>query len=370
MKKNPLQFNPRHIFRAILRETTYHPDPKARTYLKEYAIDFYRRQQAKAAEDWPTWDPPEIARRETDLLRRARRFLSSTQAANNGHMLPFRRTLCLTYARKGPRRRILMRQIMAQPHSRHDKTSKLEEGESTSPSMTSRDWQPTPFFKALHNAQASVHRFFQVAKKLRPQSKFAPEIPKLTIWDRPLPGKRIQKNWQLWQSREARAVYPPLPHSEVEYIRSIAAGELTLQPVARRRAAKVPVFAPAQTLDDLQDEEGLNLLSDPPTRQRRPGRGQPHNFTPRHLQRTYAWLLLRCPMAVNPAPVPGKPDAPDIFGSASSAGPTDIFKPNGNAKKDEMVIGKKKPFIIWRHARKSVLHVQTVSGKAADDLFG
>jgi hypothetical protein len=365
--KNPLQFNARHIFRAILRETSYHPDPKARVFLKEYAIDAYRRQQAKAAVDWPTWDPPDIARRETNLLRRARRLLSSLRAANNGYLDPFRRSLQLTYGRIGQRKRMLMRQVMAQPPSADDDSAAQPgQAESTDLSMTSRDWRPTPFFHALHNTQASVHRYLQVPKRLRTQAAFEPDIPKATIWERPLPGKRIEKNWRLWLSREARAVFPPLPHVEVEYIRSIAAGEIVLQRVTRRSAAKVPVFATDEALDlTSAEEQGLNILADPVLRKRSKGRGPPHRLTPRYLQRTYAWLLLRCPMAHKPVPT----DAP---GSIGPTGSTDVFKSNaGNAKKDEILpLGKKAPLIEWQNARKGVLHVQTVSGKVADALFG
>ena len=354
--QNPLSCNALHIFRAILRETTYHPDPNARFFLRAYARDSFRHNAQKASDVFPAWEKVAVARRQTALLKRARNFQRTLERANQGYLDPFRKTLDWTYARKGPRRWHLMHGLMAEganpelQSSTPLKALPVSEtaggGASDIPPLVvtitrfSRDWKPPTLFRALEKSQAATASYIpSQSKRLKPAG---PSINPTTIWGRPTPGARIRKAKKQWYAHEASTLYPPLSTKEWERIHALAAGNDALKPVRRRPIASARVFADEEPAITTPAESPHDSLLAAPQKLGPWGhgrRGRPHALTPRFLRREYAWLLKHVPVAVAPA------------GDVEAA--------------------KQVPVFLWDSVRAgSAVQVEEVEGKVKEAMFG
>lgn len=395
-KKTPLHFHPLHIFRAILRETTYHPDPEARLYLKHHTRDAFRINKIKFAIHRQSWDPAYRRKREVALMRRARHFCYALQRANEGYLEPFRRTLSLTYARTGARRRQLMAQIMApfrdsESHSAATETAAAqddnsdgarlpaspihtgisfptrakgrsvlfpmepspsgffppaEESASSGPPAESTEaeaiHEPSrarppkkapPLFTALSTSQSSASSYIPSQTRT---NRSRPKLPTTTIWQRPLPASRIRNLTAKWYAKEASILLPPLPLPEWTHIRSIAAGSSPLTPRPRRAAATTQVFSPAPAPAELAS----SLLALP---QREAGyegkkRGNPHCLTARFVRRQYEWLLRHVPLQID-APKASSAPAPAATATAEAAAAGVVARPPDGAEQPQADAG-------------------------------
>ncbi|ETN37813.1 uncharacterized protein HMPREF1541_07436 [Cyphellophora europaea CBS 101466] len=358
--KTPLHFNALHVYRAILREATYHPDPHVRSYLRSYARDSFRTQKINFAIEFQDWTSVEKGRRETSLMRNARNFCQTIRRANDGYLNPFQKTLSLTYGRTGARRRQIMSALMAPATTETPPSTKTD---TNTPSTLDKDQAPhdqillstsqdslfanplfpgdvsgsttppepntfdsakvfhettagaprqskrplrKPFssmssisetFRALTAAQSAASAY--VPSQTRRITITGPNLPSTTIWKRPLTPKRIRNATKKWYAKTAQTLYPPLPTTEWEYIRSIAAGVTRLEPKSRRPQAAVCIFT---TVREPWKEPLRGLLDEPEKVARYEGKkmGNPHLMTPRWLQHRYEWLLRHTPVEVAP----------------------------------------------------------------------
>lgn len=329
--------HPLHLFRAILREAGYHPDPAARSYLSQYASNSFRDAKIKLATR-RKWTHEARLEREAVLLRNARQFLSILKRSNEGYLGPFRKTLSLTYGRTGQRRRPLMRQIMrirSEPKSQaleglpsyHPEVDFSTNGESKTETLdpvaiTSANphanpkkseiymygpgivaWPPRrhrpyttdeipPMFQALSISQKSAAS--NIPSQGRANKSKGDKLPETTIWGTPMPESRTRNAMLKWFASEAALLLPYLPPKEWVYIRDIALGTTRLTVPPRRPTSTTHIF----TTPDA--ERAPSLLAAPKGEPKYNGRkqGNPHKFTQRFLANQYEWLLRHVPLLI------------------------------------------------------------------------
>ena len=310
--KTPLHFNALHIYRSILRQITYHPDPQARSWLKQYAISSFWIAKDKSIHEFPSWPTPERASRETTLLKRARKFLSTVRSANNGSFEHFRRIIALAYGRHGPRRRELMHSIMARVDTPGDTQASSKSPPTKSPDVikSSSASIASPNFIALSRAQARNGSYIlEQTRTLRPQGP--KDFPATTIWNRPTPPARLARHRQKWYAHDAAILLPPLPIKDWHYIRNIAVQNIALAFPPIRKAGTTGVLThddpdtaysnPQQPAIDFFAplKRSLDPPNDKSTLTQQPGPRQGPFTRPRWLSRQYAWLLRHTPLAVH-----------------------------------------------------------------------
>lgn len=358
--KTPLHFNPIHIYRSILREASYHPDPNARTWLKQHASSSFRTNRDKLTKEYPKWTSIEKARKETHLLSRARKFQSLLHHANHACPFHFRRTLNLVYGRRGPRRRELMHHLMTvapkpelsstilpgqQPLQKSTdsaslptsilstapEASKPSPSATTTPSIAStspptppqqpqRQQQPQlpgpPHFHTLLYTQSAASAYIpSQSRALQVKGPKTP-LPATTIWNRPTPPQRAERHLQKWYAKEADTAYPPLSKPEWAIIRQIALGTVVLQtPALRARPSPLAGDGDGETRgEDWLAPLDRKLPGKTPYRRRSPA-DLKWRFMARWLRRQYAWLLRHVPLAL---PTVAATAAPAAAGSSTT----------------------------------------------------
>ncbi|WEW57019.1 hypothetical protein PRK78_002478 [Emydomyces testavorans] len=208
----------RHLYRSLLRECTYLPDPIATDYMRHYIRSGFRESVSTAR--IKGLKPIE----EFHLHRRFRKLLSLLHRANDGYLKPLERVLLLSYGRIGKRRRELMRPLLSS-----------EKGIPT----FNDDWKPPSTLLALVKDQSRQGTV--TALKIRRHIKvFEPPIPKENIWGRPTPFKRRVNIRRDWYGSLMESVLPMLPEQEWGILQDLATGRAPWTPPDRRKAPKVP----------------------------------------------------------------------------------------------------------------------------------
>src|SRR5271163_3977922 len=138
--------NPLHLLRSLLRECTYLPDPRARSYMHNYVLWSYRTYLPKPA----AWRKPIEFKRQVRLLHRGRKWLSMLQRANKGYLKPLEKVLMMSYGRTGKRKRELMQKLMApEPPQTSEEVATF-----SVPKPYVKDWKPPAKVDALMRSQA------------------------------------------------------------------------------------------------------------------------------------------------------------------------------------------------------------------------
>lgn len=247
MSKNPIQ-----LYRALLRESNYLLDQNARQYFQNHISSSFRRYLPKDPK-FPFCRPrSEAVIREESLLKRAFKLHSLLYRANHGDAKAFEKVAKLTYGREGKRRRELMGELMQE--SEANKVKQYEEG-----------WKPPDIIRSLIKSQFDRQRVIKYTNRtLHPEG---PKIPELNIWGRPTPKKRAKNLRRKWYAKNLNTIYPPLPTSEWDQIKSVVLGERRLdEAISRRPAAKVPVFATerSETEPHMSSSRAQRRKSKPP----------------------------------------------------------------------------------------------------------
>lgn len=210
--------DPLHLYRALLRQCTYLPDPAARSYMQKCVKARYR-------------DPSRVplgSQRETAPQLKARKALSLLLRANAGHPKPLERILLLTYGRIGKRRHELMR-FLREPNVPTDSNALAEL------SLAELDKKPglTEKMKVMIKSQKALGRF---GPSDRPKAKrIQPEIPEFNSWGRPLPQKRVKNLKRKWYADLLDSIVAPLPEPEWDRLRNLAVGQQTWEGLLPKR---------------------------------------------------------------------------------------------------------------------------------------
>ena len=270
--------NPLHLFRSLLRECTYLPDPRARSYMHNYILWSYRTYLPKVKE----WRQPIEFKRQVSLLHRGRKWLTMLQRANEGYLKPLEKVLMLTYGRSGKRRRELMEELGApEPPQTHEEVAAL-----SFPKPYVKDWKPPEKVGALLRSQAKHQAWLD---RISAKVKTKASMPVENSWGKPMPQSRVVNMTRKWYVKQVDHLLPPLPEAEWETLRSLATGEIVWHGPAQRRA---------RTHDDSSRLLASTLLEGPSKGHtfRDYANGRPHEITPRLMRRLWAMVFKHVPV--------------------------------------------------------------------------
>ena len=272
-----------HLYRALLRQSSYLPLPQAREYIRGHVIFSFRNYIPKHG----TPQQQNSLKRQVALLRRGRGFLSVLERANSGYLKPLERILLLTYGRAGKRRRELMLPIL------HD--SDLTDHASVAaynPPSFDRSFQLPPKMYALAKSQrVHAQKLGMIRRKFGQTHPEKVAIPETNIIGKPLHPSRVRNMAYRWYVENAGLVLPPLPFHEHQKLYDLVHKDMTnWVSVRARRSAVRP--------EDRDDSHSLSIINGPNVVQR-PGyfvRDSPHHITGRLVQRALKNVLDLCPV--------------------------------------------------------------------------
>ena len=270
-----------HIFRALLRQCTYLPDPAARQYMHGHIVSRFRHYHPRST--FPVINSRHkssiaVQQRLPDLLRAARRELIFLRRANDGHIRHLGKVLAMTYGRIGKRRHQLLHELKIPdvPVDQAAVQKLLEPGNQAVP-------HPSKQLMALVKSQA--------IRKLGPFSRsniprVQPGIPEQNSWGRPMPIKRVRNYKRRWYAEILDRIMPPLPKAEWENLRMRGSGQLPWDgPIARRKWVGGP-----------DDEGQTHLVGEKVKGTRRGTCSNPHKITHSYMRRLWAKISAQCPL--------------------------------------------------------------------------
>ncbi|MCJ1443514.1 MAG: hypothetical protein MMC23_004012 [Stictis urceolatum] len=269
-----------HIYRRLLRETTYLPDPWAREYWRNYITSRFDAYHPRQNDDSKPKDPLakepgrpiHSSQRATILLRSSRNFLRTLCRANEGFPSALTVVLRHAYGRTGVRKYQLL-----QPYLAHDPPA---DSASLQDLMTQK-------VKAENEQGPSVPeglRVIAVAQKSHntnipstPIRRVDALVPEKNAWGRPMPLCRVRNMRRKHLSELIELVMPPLSRSEWERLRDLALGQHPWGGFKPRRAGS-----------------GQNVWHRTRYLSRPRGSSGPRQMTARSMRREWERLFLQC----------------------------------------------------------------------------
>lgn len=262
-----------HLFRALLRQCTYLPDPVARGYMKGHVISRFRDYHSHNAQPKTSFRRKRtkmIEQRRPTLLKKARKGLLYLQRANDGHLQHLGKILLMTYGRLGKRRHQLLKNLKI-PDIPVDQVAIEKLSDPRSQGVP----QPSQQLLALIKSQARRKRSHFSRSKA---PTLAPRIPETNSWGRPMPVKRVRNIKRGWYAQALDRIMPPLPEMEWERIRKLASGEVPWEGnVPRRGQLGIEGYTKGLV-------RGQGFLS------------TPHEVTPRYMRRLWVKIFAQCPL--------------------------------------------------------------------------
>lgn len=277
--------NPRHIFRALLRECTYLPDSAARHYCRHHIIKRFRRHHPQPSRPAEATEPVDPTSSPKKLLKKARKALADLRQANDGHILKLRKVLLMTYGRHGKRRHELLAQI-------------------TSDTMPCEN-APSPLIHSTHIVEERTllgKQLLAVASAQGLNTELASKIPEKNNWGRPLSPKRAQNIQKKWYADLLDQIMPPLPVQEWERLRDLCLGLIPWEgPVRRRKIATTTAHdcTGDQATANISALLGISVSQDSmqlfKLGQHKELATNPHKLTARFMRRLWTTIFLNCP---------------------------------------------------------------------------
>lgn len=216
----------KHVYRSLLRESSYLPDPISREYMRKYVRFQYRYY-------WPKVIPNSVVAPfgQINLEARGRKLLSLLTRANEGYLKPLERVLMLSYGRTGKRRHVLLRPLLGLG------TSSSNDG-CTIPASQRKTFEPWTFPPGLDTlVKDQVKQIGVRSVGVRPlikQATFKP--PEKNSWGRPLSPSRIFARRRKWYLSTIDRVLPPLPDRDWNVLSGLMTGvEPWSEPQRRKR---------------------------------------------------------------------------------------------------------------------------------------
>ena len=276
-----------HVFRALLRQCTYLPDPAARHFIHAHIVSRFRDYHPRSTLPFSSQRHKPTAlvqQRLPSLMQKARKGLLYLRRANDGHMRHLGKILAMTYGRVGNRRHQLLKDLKI-PDIPIDQAAieKLSEpGNRAVP-------HPSERLMALIKSQAR-RKLTHFSRSNTPRARL--EIPEENSWGRAMPIKRVRNFKRRWYADTLDRIMPPLPEPEWNMLQMRASGQLRWEgPVTRREWAGGP--------NDLGQRHPVRERAKIKTRG---NCSNPHNITSRFMRRLWAKIAAQCPlMKPNPA---------------------------------------------------------------------
>ena len=281
---NPAREDILHLYRALLRESTYLPDPKARTFVWNRIVARFDAYDPHPTEWKSRLRTPElISQRLPELLKKGRKAFRALSRANHGHTTPLTNVLAMTYGRIGPRRHELLKDLKSKGGPQNP--TKLEEvlQSLTNPANRGVPYLSAKFQTLLKSQHALPNTMMTFRKTLK---RWELRIPETNSWGRPMPLRRVRNMKKKFYAKSLDRVMPPLPKAEWEHLRALAGGKVSIMaPLPRRREPEKP---------------SIGSQNCPPASRI----CRPHQMTRRYMQRIYSRVFANCPLLV---PDPTKP---------------------------------------------------------------
>ncbi|KAL6719760.1 hypothetical protein ACLMJK_001681 [Lecanora helva] len=276
-----------HLFRALLRQSSYLPDSAARQFFHNYIVSRFRAYHPNKLfqADCNEQRLRLVQQRRPQLLTKARRGLLFLQRANDGHPRHLGKVLAMTYGRIGKRRHQLLYSLRIPDVPPEGKSTRnLSEPASQGVPRPSRQLQ------ALIRSQAKRKLSF-FSRPNRPTLEA--KIPEKNAWGRSMPMKRVRNIKKSWYGQTIDRIMPPLPESEWMKLRDLASGRSPWEgPVSRRGHTQPDGFKYETVRGTLSG--GTGILS------------HPHKITARYMKRLWTKIFAQCPLM--------KPDESRKFG--------------------------------------------------------
>lgn len=265
-----------HVFRALLRQCTYLPDPNARAYLQKHVVSRFRaycpHPTRSLRRDFKNANV--LVDRRPQLLKKARKGLVSLDRANHGHQAHLTKVLELTYGRIGPRRHVLLEALKVPdfPPNSSELSQVLKRMADPAEQNVPH---PSEQLLSLAKSQAKRKESFAARKTLRHVS---PQIPATNSWGRPMPIKRVRNMKRRWYAYLLERVMPPLPEAEWDILHKLSLG-------------KIPFYGPVTRRGPLSQQDNIGSR----TFNRIGTTSRPHELTPRYMRRMWGNILKQCP---------------------------------------------------------------------------
>ncbi|KAK4506061.1 hypothetical protein PRZ48_004026 [Zasmidium cellare] len=289
----------RHWLRAILRECTYLPDPKAGRFVSQYVLDRFRTYQHKT---WRNRNVERIVGFESRIKakeKELRLFYNMLSRANEGETKPLLKVLNMAYGRVGKRRHDLMEPLLAKP-AKEDTGPVVEfnqDGKAVIREDTPGDVVVSSTDEDKYRLSPALYALLQSQKLVGPPDrtrpnprKLRPEIPELNSKMRPMPASRVKNLTKKWYSDTLGRVLPPLPPDEWHQLQKLAQGEgISKQPRRRKSLEKAGSIAEQKgTALDMIIKGNIDRKEFP--------NANAHTITTRYMQRLYALIFQQCPL--------------------------------------------------------------------------
>ncbi|KAF2161067.1 hypothetical protein M409DRAFT_28397 [Zasmidium cellare ATCC 36951] len=289
----------RHWLRAILRECTYLPDPKARQFVSQYVLSRFRTYQFKTWKSRNMKNIHGLEGRLKDKQKELRLFHRLLNRANEGETKPLLKVLFMTYGRTGKRRHDLMIPLLAKPAQEDsDLTAMYNQdgelvwnegatGQSAKSDAVEDKYRLSPALYALALSQQKI----DPPDRTRPNPrKLRPDIPELNSKMRPMPASRVNNLTKKWYAELLDRVLPPLPADEWYKLQDLANGRgISTKPQKRKAPADAVSIA-------TRKGTALDMVVQGDFDKREFGNPEAHTITARYMQRLYALVFKQCPM--------------------------------------------------------------------------
>lgn len=265
-----------HLYRSLLRECSYLPDPIARPYMREYVVDRFRRY---ADDRRPSFNKD--LERHCKLYKTGLEKLKLLERANQGYSRQLEKVLRLAYGRKGRRRKELL-DALVPPEVPANTAAVMELIQK--PRMYEDGWEPPAILMDLLKSQHNNGVISQLNH--RQVKHLEPAIPKTNAWGRPVNMSRRKNIRQQWYMSVLDSLLPPLPDAELEVLEGLVSGRLQWKPPKKRTTS---VVSSSQLSLDTE------FLTDGPRKGhtfRVYANGRPHNITRRFMTRL--WKRVSC----------------------------------------------------------------------------
>lgn len=244
---------PLQLYRALLREATYLPDPAAREWVHQHVVRRFKQRKDETKSD-----------RIHSLVRNARKGLGKLQRANLGAHKEIQHVLMYTYGRAGPRRRKLIERIMNSSKTVSEVPAKdrrsvqpvsIEASASEIPLYTDRRFasqitiksengeykctlsQQFPLIKALLQSQIAQAKVRPMKSSIKSPNLLAPAT---NLWNNPMPRKRLKNMVKDWHATLVDKLLPPLPLDEFRRLEGLASGDIPWEGLRHRRPGIAP----------------------------------------------------------------------------------------------------------------------------------
>lgn len=313
---------PRHLLRALLRQSSYLPDATARDFFHGYIINRYRNYHPRPPQ--PAINPTLTPDRRRSLHKEARKGLLFLKRANDGHPDHLLRALAMAYGRTGRKRHELLKAVLSSSGftkesspTDEDALAQLSERITETHSDTNEEKRlPTlhrsrsragsglgPRLEALIVAQKN-QRLSEVSSKVEKK----PWIPETNKWERPMPRCRVSNMNRKWYTDLLSKIMPPLPESDWNLLRDLALGRVPWEGALKRRTSLAQVEvqefsrkgSPPINIDRANSHLGVSsILGNQEMigkQNRRLIGSNPHTITPRYMRRLMGKIFLQCPV--------------------------------------------------------------------------